>query len=173
MITVVVLLIGLMGSCCYWLSSLMKYLVNRLSDRFSSKVILIRRLEIYTFLFINYMIRLEIGLEIEDKTAVVASYRSVSRNPIRFKALILTDERTSWVSGIGAIFFTSDVIRHSQNKDVTQLKLSWYEVQVAVSLKVYFIRSLNLAFTQLKLHHSLLRKGVLIGRATDVTDGIS
>ena len=46
------------------------------------------------------MIRLEIGLEIrhcgvmslcaiEDKTAVVvvASYRSVSRNPVRFKAL--------------------------------------------------------------------------------------
>ena len=54
--------------------------------------------------FINNMIRLEIGLEIgleirhgglmnvcaiEDKTAVVvvASYRSVSRNPVRFKAL--------------------------------------------------------------------------------------
>ena len=49
------------------------------------------------------MIRLEIGLEIrhggvmrvctiEDKTAivVVASYRSVSRNPVRFKALVLT-----------------------------------------------------------------------------------
>ena len=48
------------------------------------------------------MIRLEIGLEIrhggvmrvcaiEDKTAVVvvASYRSVSRNPVRFKALLL------------------------------------------------------------------------------------
>ena len=62
---------------------------------------LIRRFEIYTILFINYMIRLKIGLEIrrhrgvmslcaiEDKTAVVivASYRSVSRNPVRFKAL--------------------------------------------------------------------------------------
>ena len=48
----------------------------------------------------NYIIRLEIGLkiihhgvmslcEIEDKTAVVvvASYRSVSINPVRFKAL--------------------------------------------------------------------------------------
>ena len=47
------------------------------------------------------MIRLEVGLEIrhrevmslcaiEDKTTVVlfASYRSVSRNPVRFKALI-------------------------------------------------------------------------------------
>ena len=47
------------------------------------------------------MIRLEIGLEIrhrgvmslcaiEDKTVVVvvASYRSVSRNPVRFKALL-------------------------------------------------------------------------------------
>ena len=57
---------------------------------------------VYTFLFINYMIRLEIGLKIrhrgvmslcaiEDKTAVVvvASYRSVSRNPVRFKALII------------------------------------------------------------------------------------
>ena len=80
----------------------MKYLVNRsaFSDKFSSKVTLIRRFEIYTFLFINYMIRLEVGLEIrhrgvmslcaiEDKTAVVvvASYRSVSRNPVRFKAL--------------------------------------------------------------------------------------
>ena len=61
---------------------------------------LIRRFEIYTILFINYMIRLKIGLEIrhrgvmslcaiEDKTAVVivASYRSVSRNPVRFKVL--------------------------------------------------------------------------------------
>ena len=61
---------------------------------------LIRRFEIYTILFINYMMRLKIGLEIrhrgvmslcaiEDKTAVVivALYRSVSRNPVRFKAL--------------------------------------------------------------------------------------
>ena len=43
------------------------------------------------------MIRLETGLEIrhggvmrlraaEDKTAVLASYRSVSRNPVRFKS---------------------------------------------------------------------------------------
>ena len=51
------------------------------------------------------MIRLEIGLEIrhggvmrvcaiEDKTTVVggASYRSVSRNPVRFKALDRTDQ---------------------------------------------------------------------------------
>ena len=58
---------------------------------------------IYTFSFINYMIRLEIGFEIrhrgamslwaiEDKTAVVvvASYRSVSRNPVHFKALVIT-----------------------------------------------------------------------------------
>ena len=68
------------------------------------KVILIRRLEIYTFLFINYMIRLEIELEIrhrgvmslcriEDKSAVVvvASYRSVSRNSVRFKAMSHTN----------------------------------------------------------------------------------
>ena len=54
----------------------------------------------YTFLFINYMITLEIGLTIrhrgvtslyviEDKNAIafVASYRGVSRNPVRFKAL--------------------------------------------------------------------------------------
>ena len=51
--------------------------------------------------FINYMIRLEIGLKLrhggvikvcvtEDKTAVVvvASYHSKSRNPVRFKALV-------------------------------------------------------------------------------------
>ena len=50
------------------------------------------------------MIRLEIGLQIrhrgvmslyaiEDRSAVVvgASYRSVSRNPVRFKALIQSD----------------------------------------------------------------------------------
>ena len=68
--------------------------------KFSSKVILIRRPEICAFLFIKHMIRPEIGLKIrhrgvmslcaiEDKTAVVvvASYRSVSRNPVRFKAL--------------------------------------------------------------------------------------
>ena len=75
----------------------MKYLVNRLSDKFSSKVILIRRFEIHTFfLLINYMITLEIRhrgvmslYAIEDKTAVVvvASYRIVSRNPVHFKAL--------------------------------------------------------------------------------------
>ena len=54
----------------------------------------------YTFLFINYMITLEIGLTIrhrgvtslcviEDKNAIafVASYRGVSRIPVRFKAL--------------------------------------------------------------------------------------
>ena len=49
----------------------------------------------------NYMIRLEIGLEIvtevcviEDKTAVVvvASYRSVLRNLVRFKALVCPQE---------------------------------------------------------------------------------
>ena len=68
-------------------------------------VILIRRFEIYTD-FINYMIRLEVGLEIrydgvmrvcaiEDKPDVVvaASYRSVSRNPVRFKALSQDKQR--------------------------------------------------------------------------------
>ena len=54
------------------------------------------------FIDFNYMIRLEIGLEtnicvemtevcvIKDKTAVVvvASYRSVPRNPVRIKALV-------------------------------------------------------------------------------------
>ena len=52
------------------------------------------------------MIRLEIGLEIrhggvmkvcaiEDKTAVVVvvSYHTVSRNPVRFKALVFTKRR--------------------------------------------------------------------------------
>ena len=94
-----------MDSCCYWLSSLIKYLVNRY-DAFQTnfhQVILIRRFEIYTDLFINYTIRLEIGIEIrhrgvmslwtiEDKTAVVvvASYHSVSRNPVRFEALLQT-----------------------------------------------------------------------------------
>ena len=54
------------------------------------------------------MTRLEIGLDIryrgvmslcaiEDKTAVVvvASYHSVSRNPVRFKALARTDKPRS------------------------------------------------------------------------------
>ena len=44
----------------------MKYFVTLLSDKFF-KVTLIRRFEIYTFLFINYMIRLEIGLEIRHR----------------------------------------------------------------------------------------------------------
>ena len=38
-----------------------------LSDKFSSKVLLIRRFEIYTFLFKNCMIRFEIGLEIRHR----------------------------------------------------------------------------------------------------------
>ena len=55
------------------------------------------------------MMRLEIGLEIRHRgmmslcaikyittVVVVASYRSVSRNPARFKALILADYFTSW-----------------------------------------------------------------------------
>ena len=73
------------------------------SDKFSSKLLLIRRFDINTFLYINYMIRIEIGIEIrcrgvmslcatEGKTAVVvvASYRSVSTNPIRFKAQVFS-----------------------------------------------------------------------------------
>ena len=75
-----------------------------LSDKFSSKVIWIRRFEIYTFLFINYLIILEIRHRrvmslraIEDKGAVVvvASYHSVSRNTVRFKALVKTHPRLS------------------------------------------------------------------------------
>ena len=76
------------------------------------------------------MIRLEIGLQIrhrgvmslcgiEDKTAVVvvASYRSVSRNPVRLKALpvTLTSNVLVWLVTIVNVNFEVYLLKNNKN----------------------------------------------------------